>query len=94
MVYQLNNYNRRLNNQQITDDYEVKVYERLHSVLCDLAYLYTKEDQIARLEETVVWYKEQEKLILQRVNQGEVRYQVTKEVRNGVEVEVKEKNVS
>jgi|LakMenEpi03Aug12_release.lakeMendotaPanAssembly.Ray.scaffolds.fasta_scaffold1768185_1 hypothetical protein len=53
-------------------------YERLHSVVCDLAYIETKADQIVRLEETFKWAKEQEHLIEQRRDQGEVRYEITK----------------
>ena len=50
--------------------------------MCDLPYIQTKDDQISRLEEIMVYYKEQEKLINQRKDQGYVRYQVTKETRN------------
>lgn len=49
-------------------------FERLHSAICDLPYIQTKEDQISRLEEIMIYYKEQEKLINQRKDQGYVRY--------------------
>lgn len=58
----------------MNDTYEAMYYERLHSALCDLSFMETKADQIARLEETFKWAKEQENLIIQRMNQGEVRY--------------------
>ena len=37
-------------------------------------------------DEAFKWFKEQEKLMEQRKDQGYVRYEVTKEVRHGVEV--------
>lgn len=94
LVYKLNDYNKRIAKQEITDPFEVMVFERLHSVVCDLAYIFTKEDMITVLDETLNWFKEQEKMITQRKDQGEVRYEVKKEVRNGVEVVVRERAVS
>lgn len=90
MVYKLNEYNRHIAENQITDQYEAMYYERLHSALRDLSFMDTKADQITRLEETFKWAKEQETLVMQRRDQGEVRYEVTKEVRYGVEPEKKE----
>lgn len=78
LVYKLNDYNKRISNHLVCDQYEVMVHEKLHTIVCDLAYIFTKEDQIARLEETVLWYKDQEKLVSQRKDQGEVRYEMTK----------------
>ena len=60
-------------------------------MVSDLAQIDTREDQVARLEEVFKWFKNQERVIQQRIDQGEVRYKMTKDVRNGVEVIEKEK---
>lgn len=49
LVYKLNDYNKRIAKDLISDKFEVMVYERLHSILCDLPYIFTKEDQITTL---------------------------------------------
>ena len=45
-------------------------FERVHSMVSDLAQIDTREDQVARLQEVFKWFKNQEKIIQQRVDQG------------------------
>lgn len=90
LVYKLNDYNKRIIANTVTDPYESMSFERLHSVVCDLASIFTKDDQITRLEESFHWWKDQERMIEQRMDQGYVRYEVNKEVRHGVSEEKKQ----
>ena len=53
-------------------------YQRLHSMLSDLAQIDTKEDQLTALNELHTWFKEQTRLVQQRADQGYIRYKMTK----------------
>lgn len=74
MIYKLNEYNKRVQNNENIDPYEAMFYERLHSVICDIGFIDSKADQIERLDEALNWLKEQQHLIDQRKDQGYVRY--------------------
>ena len=39
IIFQLNDYNRRVTNGTMIDPYEALSYERLHTMVCDLAYV-------------------------------------------------------
>ena len=43
-------------------------------MLSDVAQLGTREDQISALDEMCGWFKDQQKLVNQRYDQGEIRY--------------------
>lgn len=50
----------------------------MHSMLSDLAQIGTMEDQVTVLGEVFTWFKDQLKLIEQRCDQGEIRYEMSK----------------
>ena len=43
-------------------------------MLSDVAQLGTREDQIAALDEMSGWFKDQQRLVKQRYDQGDIRY--------------------
>lgn len=45
-------------------------YQKMHSMLSDLAQIETREDQVAALEGVFGWFKDQARLIQQRFDQG------------------------
>lgn len=59
-------------------------YQKLHSMLSDVAQLGTSEDQAAALDEMCGWFKEQQRLVKQRYDQGDIRYQMSKQYREAL----------
>lgn len=49
-----------------------------------LSFLGSKDDQLVTLDEIYGWVKKQEGLIEQRKDQGNVRYEVNKDLRLGI----------
>lgn len=84
MKFQLGDYNKRVEKQQVQDPYEMLSYQKLHSMLSDLAQIDSREDQVATLEELTGWFKEQQRLIQQRHDQGEIRYEMSKNYRDAL----------
>lgn len=62
-------------------------YQKLHSMVSDLAQIDTRQDQVQALNEVFEWYKEQSRLVEQRRNQGEIRYEMTKKYREFKEID-------
>lgn len=60
------------------DIYEMLSYQKMFSMLSDLAQMETRDDQIAALDSLCEWYKEQNRLVRQRYDQGEIRYEMSK----------------
>jgi len=58
----------------------VNSFEKLFSIVCDLANLDTREVMIARLEETWQWWQEQRRRVKQRKDLGVVKYKTDREV--------------
>jgi len=50
-------------------------------MLSDIAQIETREDQLTALEGVSGWFKEQQRLVSQRYNQGYIRYKMSKEYR-------------
>jgi hypothetical protein len=84
LKFQLGDYNKRVEKQQVQDTYEMLSYQKLHSMLSDLAQIDSREDQVATLEELAGWFKEQQRLIQQRQDQGEIRYEMSKDYRDAL----------
>lgn len=53
-------------------------------MLSDLAQIGTLEDQVTALNEVYGWFKDQLKLIEQRCDQGEIRYEMSKQYRDAL----------
>ena len=66
----------------VTDPYEMLSYQKLHSMISDLAQIETRQDQVQALGEVFELYKEQSRLVEQRRSQGEIRYEMTKNYRD------------
>ena len=66
------------------DPYEMLSFQRMHSMLSDLAQIDSREDQVTALEELNSWFREQQRLITQRHDQGEIRYEMSKEYREAM----------
>ena len=56
-------------------------YQKVHSMLSDIAQIDTREDQLTALDAMSVWFKDQQRLVGQRANQGYIRYKMSKEYR-------------
>lgn len=56
-------------------------------MISDLAQIETRQDQVQALGEVFEWYKEQSRLVEQRRNQGEIRYEMTKNYRDFKEID-------
>lgn len=82
LKFQLAEYNKRIKDRKVRDTYEMLSYQRLHSMLSDLAQIDTREDQLTALDELHTWFKEQTRLVQQRVDQGYIRYKMSKELRD------------
>jgi hypothetical protein len=78
LISKLNEYNEKVTNNHPLDPYEAMYYARLHSVAGDLGLMDSKADQLACLDTIFKWAVEQETLITQRKDQGNIRYEVTK----------------
>ena len=50
-------------------------------MLSDIAQIDTREDQLTALDAMSVWFKEQQRLVGQRANQGYIRYKMSNEYR-------------
>jgi hypothetical protein len=70
-----------LEKQLIRDPYEQLVYQSLQSMLADLPQIDTREDQQKALHDVHEWYKIQNRLIDQRKDQGNIRYEMSKDYR-------------
>ena len=79
IVSQLKDYNQKVEKGQISDPYEMLSYQKAHSMLSDLAQIETREDQIIALENVCGWFKEQQRLVQQRFDQGYIRYKMSKD---------------
>ncbi len=64
--HELTLYNKRVANNEITDDYEVKSFDKLFVIVCEIGNMETREDQINRLNETAKWWSDQKRIIKQR----------------------------
>jgi hypothetical protein len=49
-------------------------YQKMHSMLSDIALMETRDDQITALDDICTWFKDQSRLLQQRQDQGEIRY--------------------
>lgn len=49
LIYQLNEYNKRIEKHLVSDPYEMLSYQKLYSMVSDVAQMDTKEDQIKTL---------------------------------------------
>jgi len=70
----LNEYNKRVQKGQVKDPYEMLSYQKMHSMLSDVALMQTRDDQIVALDDIGTWFKDQSRLLQQRQDQGEIRY--------------------
>ena len=78
LKFQLGEYNRRVDRGEVADPYEILSYQKLHSMLSDIAQLDSRENQVVALEDLNTWFKEQSRLMQQRTEQGDVRYEMSK----------------
>jgi len=79
IISQLKDYNQRVQKGMIADPYEMISYGKVHSMLSDIAQIDTREDQITALDSMLVWFKEQQRLVHQRYDQGYIRYEYSKD---------------
>jgi len=70
----LNEYNKRIQKGEVKDPYEMLSYQKIHSMLSDIALMETRDDQIIALDDICEWFKDQTRLLQQRQDQGEIRY--------------------
>ena len=70
----MNEYNKRVQKGQVKDPYEMLSYQKMHSMLSDVALMQTIDDQIVALDDIGTWFKDQSRLLQQRQDQGEIRY--------------------
>jgi len=70
----LNEYNKRVQKGEVKDPYEMLSYQKMHSMLSDIALMETRDDQIIALDDICEWFKDQTRLLQQRQDQGEIRY--------------------
>lgn len=70
----MNEYNKRVQKGQVKDPYEMLSYQKMHSMLSDVALMQTRDDQIVALDDIGIWFKDQSRLLQQRQDQGEIRY--------------------
>ena len=70
----MNEYNKRVQKGQVKDPYEMLSYQKMHSMLSDVALMQTRDDQIVALDDIGTWFKDQSRLLQQRQDQGEIRY--------------------
>lgn len=82
LKFQLADYNKRIERGEVKDTYEMLSFQKLHSMLSDLAQIDSRQDQLTALEDLFAWYKEQQRLIEQRHDQGYIRYEMSKEYRD------------
>ena len=82
LISQLKDYNHRVEKGHVSDSYEMLSYHKIHSMLSDVAQIETRDDQIASLEAMSAWFKDQQKLVQQRYDQGEIRYKMSKQYRD------------
>lgn len=75
----MKDYNDCVTREEVMDSYETMVYGQLSSLLANLVSLLTRDLQIDRLNSVHTWFSKEEKLLMQRVNQGNIRYKVTKD---------------
>lgn len=67
-------YNKRVSAKDIADDYEVRSFEKLFVIVCEIGNMDKREDQVDRLNEAVKWWSEQKRIIKQRKDLGVVKY--------------------
>jgi hypothetical protein len=84
LLAQLKDYNSRVERGAVSDPYEMLSYQKMHSMLSDLAQVGTRDDQLTALEAICTWFKEQQRILQQRCDQGEIRYQMTKQYRDAL----------
>lgn len=70
----MNEYNKRIQKGEVKDPYEMLSYQKIHSMLSDIALMETRDDQIIALDDICEWFKDQTRLLQQRQDQGEIRY--------------------
>jgi len=51
LKFQLADYNKRVEKAEVNDPYEMLSFQKLHSMLSDLAQVDSREDQITSLED-------------------------------------------
>jgi len=51
MKFQLADYNKRVEKGEVNDPYEMLSFQKLHSMLSDLAQVDSREDQLTALED-------------------------------------------
>lgn len=49
-------YNKRVAAKDIADGYEVKSYEKLFVIVCEIGNMDKREDQVDRMNEAVKWW--------------------------------------
>ena len=67
-------YNKRVASREIADEYEVKSFEKLFVIVCEIGNMAKREDQVDRMNEAVRWWTEQKRIIKQRKDMGVVKY--------------------
>lgn len=60
------------------DSYEDMVHDRLRALMTTLGNMLTRDVQIEKMNQVYDWFKSEEILILQRKDQGAIRYKVSK----------------
>ena len=65
---------------QITDQYEVRSFERLAVIMGEMGSLETKDEQVRQLREVWSWWLEQKRKVKQRKDQGMVKYKTDRKL--------------
>ena len=72
-------YNKNVLKGEVTDSYEDMVHDRLRALMSTLGNMLTRDVQIEKMNQIYEWFKTEEELLLQRKDQGTIRYKVTKD---------------
>lgn len=72
-------YNKSVLKGEVTDSYEDMVHDRLRALMSTLGNMLTRDVQIEKMNQIYEWFKTEEELLLQRKDQGAIRYKVTKD---------------
>lgn len=77
---ELSQYNKRVLDKIVTDQYEVLSHEKLFGMVSDLANIDQKDDMVARLEDLREWWTEQCRKIRQRKDRGVIKYKTDRHI--------------